>query len=639
MGGDELLHALAADAEVAGDDDRLARQGVGQGGFLPGSVEAQAGGAQPGDHLQVLGPGEEVDDAAGDDFAHVVDFEELLLRGGGEGVDVAEVARDALGGRLADVADAQREEDPLEGDLLRRFQACEEALGGLVLPAFEAEQLVFADIVQVRGGAGQAGGEELLDRHLAGQDVHGLAADEVQQAALDLHRAAVLVRAEPFGFVLSLDQGRAAIGADGREDGRLRAFRAVRGVDAGDFRDDLPAFLDIDPVAHADVQQGHLVGVVEGGALDERAAELHGGEVRDGGHGAGASDLVVDAEQLRAGLLGLEFIGHRPAGRLGRVAQRALGGEFVDLDDDAVRGEGEELAGAVPVIDVVLDLRDVVAEAALLRDGQAPARGGVEGLAVGGEVHRLGGDVVERTDEAAVRHLFGIDELQRAGSGVARVGEGGFFLRLAFAVEGVEGRVGHQDFAADLEFRRVVPVELLRDAGDAADVLRDVVALDAVAAGEGLCEPAVPVGQANGGAIELELAAVAEANAFEGFLGACDEFFDFSDGVGIAQRKHRVAVRPLDKALPRLRLGVGAHGGVEVGADAAGGGVGAVELRELGLQALQLVHELVELIVRHRRGVVHIVAPAVLPEDLPELVYPYFCSLFLHTLARIYARI
>ena len=461
----------------------------------------------------------------------------------------------------------------------------------------------------------------------------------MQQAALDLHRAAVLVRAEPLGFGLGLDEGRAAVRADAREDGRLRALRAVCGVDAGDLGDDLPAFLDVDPVAHADVQQGHLVCVVEGGALDERAAELHGGEVRDGGHGAGAPDLVVDAEQLRAGLLGLEFIGHRPAGRLGRVAQRALGGEFVDLDDDAVGGVGEELAGLVPVVDVGLDLPDVVAEAALLRDGQAPARGGVKGLAVGGEVHRLGGDVVERADEAAVRHFLGVDELQGPGGGVARVGEGGLLLRLALAVEGVEGRVGHQDLAADLEIRRVVALQLLGDVRDAAHVLRDVVALDAVAAGERLREPAVPVGQADGGAVELEFAAVAEADALEGLLGARDEFFDFSDGIGVAQGEHRVAVRPLDEALARLRLRVRAHGRVEVGADAAGGGVGAVELREFGLQALQLMHQLVELIVRHRRRVVHIVAPTVLPEDLPELVYPYFRSLFLHTPARIYARI
>ena len=282
------------------------------------------------------------------------------------------------------------------------------------------------------------------------------------------------------------------------------------------------------------------------------------------------------------------------------------------------------------MVDVGLDLPDVVAEAALRRDGQAPALGGVERLAVRGEVHRFGGDVVEGADEAAVRHFFGIDELQGAGGGVARVGEGCFLLGLAFAVEGVEGFVGHEDLAADLEVLREIAFQLLRDVRDAADVLRHVVALDAVAAGESLDQLAAPVGEADGGAVELEFAAVAEADALEGLLRACDEFFDFFDGISVAQREHGVAVRPLDEALAGLRFGVGAHGRVQVGADAAGGGVGAVELREFGLQVLQLMHQLVELIVRHRRRIIDIIAPAVLPENLPELVYPYFRSLFLH---------
>ena len=546
------------------------------------------------------------------------------------------MAGERLGRRLAHIAYAEGEEDAFEGDLLRRLQAVEEALCGPLLPAFEADELEFADVVQVGRRAGQAAVVELLHGGLAGQDVHRLAADEVHQAPLDLHRAAVLVGAEPFRFVLRPYQRRAAVGADARENGRLCILDAMGRIHAGNLRDDLSALLDEDPVAHADVQQGHLVGIVERRALDERAAELDRGKVRHGRDRAGASHLVVDAEQLGAGLLRLEFIGDGPAGRLGRVAQRPLAGELVDLDHDAVGGVGEELALLVPVVDVVLDLADAPAEAAFVGDGQTPAGGCVERFAVGVEGHRFGGNVVEGADEAAVCDFLGIDELEGSGGGVARVREGGLFLGFALAVEGVEGLVGHQDLAADFEFFGIIPVQLLRDARNAADVVRHVVALDAVAAGQGLDQPAVPVGQADGRAVELEFAAVAERDAVQDLVGPGGEFFDFFDGVGVAQRQHGVAVRALDEALAGLRFGVGAHGGVQVGADAVGGGVGVVELRECRLERLQLMHQLVELVVGDRRRIIHIIAPAVLPEGLPEFVYPYFCVLFLHGLARVY---
>ena len=640
MGHDEVFHPLAADAEIAGDDDGLAGEDVGQGGVLPGPVEAEAGGAQPRDLLAVCGILEVGDDGAGGDLAHVGHFAELVQRSGGEGVDVAEMAREHLGRGLADVADAQRVEDALEGNLLRGLQALQEALCGAFLPALQADQLVAAEVVEVGRRAGEAGLVELVDRHLAGQDVHGLAADEVQQAALDLHRAAVLVGAEPSGLRLGLDERRAAVRTFVRENGPRGVRGAVRRVDARDLGDDFAALLHVHPVAHADVQQGHLVGVVEGGALDDGAAELHRREVGDGGHGAGAADLIVDAEQLRAGLFGLEFIGDRPARRLGRVAEHALAGEFVDLDHDAVRGVGKELAGGVPVVDVFLDLRDVGAEAPVRRDGQAPAGRGVERLAVGVELDGLGGDVIEGADQAAVRHFFGVGELERAGGGVARVGERRLFLRLALAVEGVEGGVGHQDLAADLEFLRIIALQLLRNAGDAADIVRDVVSLHAVAAGEGLDQLSVAVGQADGGAVELEFAAVGEGDAVQGLVGPRGEFFDLADGIGVAQREHRVAVGALDEALARAALRVGAHRGVEVGADAVGGGVGRVELGEFGLQPLQLVHQLVEVIVRHRRRIVDIIAPAVLPEGLPEFVDPDFGCFLVHSAhSRAYMRI
>ena len=179
-------------------------------------------------------------------------------------------------------------------------------------------------------------------------------------------------------------------------------------------------------------------------------------------------------------------------------------------------------------------------------------------------------------------------------------------------------------------------MQALRNTLDAADIVGHVVALLTVAACQGLYEPAVAVGQADGRAVELELAAVGEGDAVEGLVGAGGEVFDLGDRVGVAQGEHGVAVGTLDEALAGAAFGVPAHRGVQVGADPAGGGVGTVELGELRLQALQLVHQRVELIVRHRRGIVDVVTPTVLPENLPKLLDPYLGCLFFHMHTRVH---
>ena len=277
------------------------------------------------------------------------------------------------------------------------------------------------------------------------------------------------------------------------------------------------------------------------------------------------------------------------------VAEGALAVELVDLDDYAVGGEGQELALPVPVVDVFAYFAYVVAEPALVGHRQPPARRRVEGFPVGGEGYGFGGDVVERADEPPVGDLLRVDELERARSRVAGVREGRVLVVLALAVQGVEGLVGHQHFAAYLELLRVVAVELPRDVGNAQGVFGHVVAPYAVAAGERLDEASAAVGQAYRGAVEFQFAAVAEPGSAEGPLRPGGELLYLGDRVGVAEGEHRVAVPPLHEARAGERFGVAFQRGVEVGAYLVGGGVGAVELGVGGLQVLELVHQRVEL--------------------------------------------
>ena len=190
--------------------------------------------------------------------------------------------------------------------------------------------------------------------------------------------------------------------------------------------------------------------------------------------------MVVDRQHTGEGLLGLEFICYGPARGLRSEAQRALEGHFVDLDDYAVGGEGECFAGRIPFADICLDLLYAVADASLVRDGEAPAFCGPQGLVVGLEGQAFARDVIEGAPQTAVSDFLGIEELQRTGGGITRIGEGSLFLEDALAVEPVESLVRHQYFAPDLELGGIVPMQLLRDVGDAPDVFGDIVADHAV---------------------------------------------------------------------------------------------------------------------------------------------------------------
>ena len=441
----------------------------------------------------------------------------------------------------------------------------------------------------------------------------------MQQFALYLHGAAVGIGAEPLGFVFLAHEGSAAVGADGGELRPRGAGLALGRLHCRYFGDDLAALLHIHPVAFVDVQGGHLVGIDQGGALDHGAAELYRLQVCHRSNGPGAAYLVVDGQDGGEGLLGLELVCYRPAGHLGREAQGALERHFVDLDDYSVGGEGEELALGVPVVDVFLDFAYAVHDLAFVRHRQPPAFSGCESLVVAAEFQAaLGRDVVEGAHEAAAGHFLAVQQLQRTRRGVAGVGERRLAGIVALAVQGVEGGVGHQHLAPDLEVGREIALERVGDIGDASGVFGDVVALYAVAAGEGTVELAVTVGEADGGAVELELAAVREAR-FEGFLGAGGEFLHLGDGVGIGKGEHGIAVGPLYETL------------LKVAAHALGGGVGGFEFRPFGLQMLQLVHEGVELVVRHGGGVIHIITPAVLPQESNQFLDSCLCRASFHT--------
>ena len=123
-----------------------------------------------------------------------------------------------------------------------------------------------------------------------------------------------------------------------------------------------------------------------------------------------------------------------------------------------------------------------------------------------------------------------------------------------------------------------------RNAADGLYIVCNVVTAHSVAPGYGTDQPAVFVGQRNGGPVEFHFTADLEV-FIQRLADTFVEFGHFGFGIGIAQRKHRIFVLHLDKVL------------VDVAAHAHARRSGIEMFRMPGFQILQFPHQLVELLI------------------------------------------
>ena len=121
---------------------------------------------------------------------------------------------------------------------------------------------------------------------------------------------------------------------------------------------------------------------------------------------------------------------------------------------------------------------------------------------------------------------------------------GGFAGRLPLLVDRHEVAVGHVDFAADFErFGHVAAGEPQRHAQHGADVVRDVVAGPAVAAGRAADQQAVFVDDGDRHAVDLQLHDPLDRLAAQQLVHARAEFSQLLGAVRVVDREHRHAVR------------------------------------------------------------------------------------------------
>ncbi len=306
--------------------------------------------------------------------------------------------------------------------------------------------------------------------------------------------------------------------------------------------------------------------------------------------------------------------------------RRRCCGDRVDLDDDAVDLVAERVAEGLGFGDEGQHLVEVLGGAGV---GVDPEAAGAEGFESGGLAREegLAGRVEEEVGvevEAALRDDVGLERADGAGGGVARVCGGSLAGGFALLVELAEGCLRKHDLAPDLEVRRHAGgLELCggdaeRDGADGADVRGDVLADGAIAAREAALEvggAVVLLFRAEGRAVvegerqavELELADVA------GLLGGGERVADaglpgaeFGLVVGVIEREHGARVRRFEEAVAGLAT------------DALAGRVGRDQIRVLGLERLETLHQVVVLGIGEYGRVEHVVQVLVVAELVAE---------------------
>ena len=226
----------------------------------------------------------------------------------------------------------------------------------------------------------------------------------------------------------------------------------------------------------------------------------------------------------------------------------------------------------------------------------------------------------------AVGDLGRVLLLERAGGGVAGVGEGLVAAVAAFLVDVSKDLVGHVDLAADFEHgRRVVGAEREGDRADRADVGGDVVALPPVAPGDAANQSAVLVAEAHGHAVDLGLDHEAEVFALgkqRVVLLVRAGFDGFAHGLGgalVPRRQLLAVVRVVDRKHRHVVIDRGERLG-RLAAHPLGRGIRRDQIGVLLLEIRELLEQLVVRAVGDLGVGLDVVEVVVMPNLLAELL-------------------
>ena len=335
------------------------------------------------------------------------------------------------------------------------------------------------------------------------------------------------------------------------------------------LRNDVARALDDDRIALANVLAADFILVVQGRIGDDDTADRHGLEFGDRRQRPRAANLDVDGIEDSRCLLRRELVRDGPARTARNEAESFLIVEAVHLVDHAI-----DIIAKARAIDadglIEGDKRFHCPTAIHARiDWQPPLRKRVHDIEL--RLGRQRGCGTPGIGEEAQRPLGGdtrIELAERTGSRIARIRKHlptGLGLR---RVEPAEILGAEIDLAAHLDHIRYArALELMRDLADRADIGRDVLAFNAIAACGRPDKRATFITDRDGEAVDLRLCR--EGEWIIGTKGqeaphALDELGDILVREGIAEREHRHVVADLSERFERrrantLRRTVGLH--------------------------------------------------------------------------------
>ena len=186
---------------------------------------------------------------------------------------------------------------------------------------------------------------------------------------------------------------------------------------------------------------------------------------------------------------------------------------------------------------------------------------------------------VEDGAESAPGHDRRIEEFERAGRGVAGIGEKRLALFLALRVERGEFFLRQVNLPTNLDQLGNITLEPQRNGTDGADVLRDIVSCRTVAARGGQLEKSAPVSERKSHTVDFRFDRPSERDSRKQTLDPRHEFIGFLERVGVVQTLHRDAVANLLESFKRFAR------------HAPGGGIRRAQVRMSRFQIDQLAEQ------------------------------------------------
>ena len=495
------------------------------------------------------------------------------------------------GGHLADMADAERAEQPGQRHGAALCEHGEHIARRLLPPAVERSQSLPVEPEKIGDFPDQPLAHQLFDLLFPQPfQVQAALPCEIDEPLQLLRRALPVHTAGDRRLRLPLQPLRAFRALLGEDDRPLRAVAPGRdGLD--DLRDDVAGPLDKHRVADAQILPADLVLVVQGRTPDHGAGDLHWREQGHRGDRPGAAHLELDRFDDRGRLHRRELPGDRPARRPGGRTEALLESELVDLDHHAVDVVVEFMTQGHEFLVPLFHLGKRAAHPHQRVERQPQAAEPVEQLPL--TACRQGFGVADAIDEKGQRASGGdarVQLAQRPGRGVAGVGEQRLALLLPLAVEQEKSFLRQKHLAAHVQLRRparsCLRVEAERDGRHSLQLGGDVFAALAVTPGGAHLEQAVAVDQFHGQAVQLRLGDVAHRLVEpQKPLHPLGKGGELGRGKDVVQAEHGGGVPNRRKARKRWS------------ADPVTGRVGGDQFRMPGFDREQLPEQLVVLAV------------------------------------------